>query len=414
MDNKPRRASLAIVLFLLVIGLLEIILAVLAFLSPQVDRLLSSPWDLTWSVIAMIPDSRLGFRPNPNYPGHDRKGFRNPTVPAKPMIVALGDSQTYGTGVEAEDAWPRQLEQILATSVYGMAFGGYGPTHSLVLWDDAVAMQPTTIIEALYLGNDFYDAFNHVYNNGQLPEFKSPDTHVQERVRAAEQAEPIEHYVTRMFQMGVPVATTSAPSKDNSLLRSLLQHSNIFGLLRRLKYERTRMTETPTHPSQDEWAAAKAFAEAHPDYCQIFTDGSFKTVFTSEYRIAALNLNDPRIAEGLRIALQAIKTMQDRAAAQHVRFIVMVIPTKEAVFGQRWKNPSDSFLKLAEHEEQARKMVKEFLEQNGIEYLDALPTLRDQLEKGIQPYLVSSDGHPNRQGHTALANLIATHLTSAR
>ena len=303
--------------------------------------------------------------------------------------------------------------------MYSKAFSGYGPTRSLVLWDDAVAMKPATIIEALYVGNDFYDAFNHVYNNGQLPELKNADPHVQERLRAAEQTESIERYVTRMYQAGAPVDTSSATPESGSLVRSILQHSNIFSLIRRAKYERARIAETSAHPAQGEWETAKAFAAAHPAYCQVFADTLFKTVFTSEYRIAALNLDDSRIAEGLRIALRVIKAMQERAVAQHVRFIVIMIPTKEAVFGQRWKNPSESFLKLAGYEERAWKTIKEFLEQNGIEHLDALPALREQLAKGIQPYFASRDGHPNRHGHAALANLVATYLqqsnaTSAR
>jgi hypothetical protein len=304
MSTRPRQISFAVILFLFVIALLEVTLGVLAFLSPQINRLLASgPAGPTETIL----DPRLGFRPNPAHPGHDRNGFRNPGIPPKPMIIALGDSQTYGASVGPEDPWPRQLETTLGTSVYSMAFGGYGPTHSLVLWDDAVAMKPATIIEALYVGNDFYDAFNHVYNNGQLPELKNADPHVQEHVRAAEQAKPTERYVTRMYSMGTPV--------DTSLVSSILQHSNIFGLIRRAKYERARIAETSAHPAQDEWETAKAFAAAHPAYCQVFADTLFKTVFTSEYRIAALNLDDPRIAEGLRIALRVIKAMQERAVA---------------------------------------------------------------------------------------------------
>ena len=53
------------------------------------------------------------------------------------------------TSVGPEDPWPSQPETTLGTSVYSMAFSGYGPTHNLVLWADAVAMKPATIIEAL-------------------------------------------------------------------------------------------------------------------------------------------------------------------------------------------------------------------------------------------------------------------------
>lgn len=133
MSTRPRQISFAVILFLFVIALLEVTLGALAFLSPQINRLLAYPGGSGGTSKDVILDPRLGFRPNPAYPGHDRNGFRNPDIPPKPMIIALGDSQTYGTSVGPEDPWPRQLERTLGTSVYSMAFGGYGPTHSLVL-----------------------------------------------------------------------------------------------------------------------------------------------------------------------------------------------------------------------------------------------------------------------------------------
>lgn len=148
-------------------------LGLLAFVSPRVDRLLTSPRTPN-AIPHSVPDARLVLRPNPTYPGHDRKGFRNLKVPAKTHIVALGDSQTYGHGVEPEDAWPRQLESMTGKKVYSMAWGGYGPTHSLVMWDEAIALSPKIVIEAFYAGNDLFDSFNHVYNQGQLPELKIP------------------------------------------------------------------------------------------------------------------------------------------------------------------------------------------------------------------------------------------------
>jgi hypothetical protein len=188
MKLNKRKAFFALVLVLLVIGFLEITLGLLAFVSPRVDWLLASPW-----TTKTIPDARLGHRPDPAYPGHDRKGFRNLEVPAKAHIVALGDSQTYGTGVEPEDAWPRQLESMTRKTVYSMAYGGYGPTHSLVLWDEAVTLSPNIVIEAFYAGNDLFDSFNFVHNMGQLPELKSSDPQLQASVREAEQFEPICH-----------------------------------------------------------------------------------------------------------------------------------------------------------------------------------------------------------------------------
>ena len=364
-----------------------------------------------------MPDARLGHRPNPIYPGHDSKGFRNLAVPAKADLVALGDSQTHGTlSVAAEDAWPRQLESMTGKTVYSMAFSGYGPAHSLVLWNEAVALSPQIVIEAFYAGNDLFDSFNLVYNRGQLPELKSPDLQVQARVREAEQSEPIEKRVVGMFRMrDIPAVDeeATAVTRDGFSLRGLLsQHSKLYGLLRRARYESTRLIQESNNTSRDQWEEAKAFAAAHPAYSQVFSDGQFKTVFTSEYRLSALNLGDSRIAEGLQISLRAIQRMHKLAAAKNTRFLVVLIPTKEAVFHPLWQHPSKSYRSLTENEDSVWRITKDFLEHNSIEYLDALPALRQQLMTGIQPYQVSRNGHPNAHGHKAIAKLVATHMES--
>ncbi|OQW32791.1 MAG: hypothetical protein A4E19_05385 [Nitrospira sp. SG-bin1] len=404
MKSKKRRIFFVVVFILLIIGFLEITLGLLTFMSPRVDWLLSFE--------RVIPDARLGYRPKPGVPGHDRNGFRNQEVPAKAAIVALGDSQTYGTGVAPEYAWPRQLESTLGKTVYSMAYGGYGPAHSLVLWDEAVALLPEIVIEAFYVGNDLFDSFSLVYNQGQLTDLGSPDLRLQASVREAEQSEPLEKRVTRMYSMA-PVATdknkTAVP-----LYRVLTQHLRLYGLLRRAQYESMRLIQRPTNTPQEQWEAAKAFAEAHPTYCQVFSNGQFKTIFTSEYRLSALELEDPRILEGLQISLRAMQRMHELAASRNIRFIVVLIPTKEAVFRQLWENSTMSYRRATENEERVWQSTKDFLVRNDIEYLDALPALREQLMTGVQPYQVSHDGHPNEHGHAAIAKLVAAHLASPK
>ncbi len=104
--------------------------------------------------------------------------------------------------------------------------------------------------------------------------------------------------------------------------------------------------------------------------------------------------------------------MHERAAVGGVRFLVVLIPTKETVFRDLWQNPASSYRSLTENEERMWRTTKTFLERHGIEYLDALSALRERLAAGIQPYQVSIDGHPNEQGHGAIARLVAAHLAS--
>ena len=400
MKFNKKKVVFAVFSILLVIGILEVILNILAATSSRVDRLLAPPWD-PFGVAEAVLDDRLGYRLNPKYPGHDSKGFNNPAVPDKAKIIALGDSQTYPTGIEPDQAWPRRLESVAKATVYSFAVGGYGPVHSLILWDEAVALHPEIIIEAFYAGNDLFDAFDTVYNQGQHPELKSPDAQLQKNVREAEELESIAKRVARMYGMG---EENSLPQKVSTARGLLSQHSKLYGLLRRIRYE------LPHFASSDPWENAKAFADAHVDYCQVFSTSQFQTIFTSEYRLTALNLADPRIAEGYQISLRAIRRMSELAAEGKIRFIVALIPTKELVFKELWSTPSENFRILTENEDRFWKMTKHFLEENGIEYVDVLPALRAQLAEGIQPYQVSHDGHPNKHGHLAIARLMYTQI----
>jgi hypothetical protein len=314
----------ALTVFLVIICL-EIALNLLGLMSSRVNYLLASPW-----AAPAVPDEQLGFRPNPAFPGHDSKGFRNPGVPASADVIAMGDSQTYGTGVEPDEAWPRQLEPMIGKTVYSMAFGGCGPVNSLILWDEAIAFDPKIIIEAFYSGNDLVDVFNTVYNMDQFVELESPEPQVQSLVRKMEGSEPIREHASRILNMGVThkTSTKSASSPAFFPTAFLSQHSRIYGLLRRIKYE---ISQIPAN-TQDPWEKAKTHAKNHSAYTQIFNNGPFRTVFTSEYRLLALDLKDPRVVEGYRIALRAIQRMKERAEDKNIRFIVLLIPTKELVF----------------------------------------------------------------------------------
>lgn len=388
---------------ILAIGAVEVFLHAAARVSPTVDLLLLAP------EVQTRPDKILGVRPHPALPGHDRNGFRNAEVPDKVDAVALGDSHTYGSGVSADQAWPRRLERSTGARVYSMAFGGYGPVHSLSLYDEAVKLEPKTIVHGFYAGNDYYDSYNIVYDRGIMPELKTSDADVLKQIDDAEEKEPIADRVKRIFNSGETVAEPSP------FRRFLSDYSKIYGLLRRVTFQigapSAQAGAAQSEISEDEvWQRAVAYADAHPEYCEKFNDGKFRTIFTSEYRLAGVNLDDPRISEGLRISLLAIKFLSDRARESNIRYVVLLIPSRENVFAELWKAPTANFRLLVKHEEESRRIAKKFLTNNGIEYIDAMPVLRAQFDDGRQPYFVSQDGHPSSVGHEAIARQVALKL----
>ena len=64
-------------------------------------------------------DSELGIRGNPKFLEHNGNGFRNTGIPDRADVVVIGDSQTYGTSVAFDQAWPQQI--VRSSSVGGVS-----------------------------------------------------------------------------------------------------------------------------------------------------------------------------------------------------------------------------------------------------------------------------------------------------
>jgi hypothetical protein len=174
-----KRTATSLALLAATLVFLEAALSVLGVGSEAVHQLLTN-------VSPDIRDPVLGVRLNPEYPDHDKAGFRNSSVPRATDVVALGDSQTYGTDVLTEGAWPHQLAALSGELVYDMGVPGYGPVQSLALMHQAMSLHPRWVIEALYSGNDLYDAFYMTYYKSQFADLRSSDPAVLASIRNAE------------------------------------------------------------------------------------------------------------------------------------------------------------------------------------------------------------------------------------
>lgn len=384
-------------------AILEFGLQLLTLAFPKINLLLSE-------TPLIIYDEKLGHRPNPMCPGHDHNGFRNESVPEKADIVAMGDSHTYGWGVRADQSWPQQLQKLCEIKVYNMAFGGYGPVHSLILLDDALKFKPQILIEAFYAGNDLYDSYRLVYDNNQLPDLKIFDDRVMRAMIEAEKIEPLRDRISRLVNMDQ--VNTQRPI-GSSLIKYFSDNCKlcrIFSTLNRMCGDHRR-SDGPT------WELVKKAIE-NKKYYQPIESGRFCTILTPDYRLCAVNLNDPRIAEGYRLSLEAIRLMDKRTRMANIDFIVLLIPTKELVFKnvvyETGQTIPDVYKTLIDNEELLWHRTKAYLKNQGIDYIDSLPVLRGCFQSGAQPYKITSDGHPNPIGHRAIAELVLSTLRNSK
>jgi GDSL-like Lipase/Acylhydrolase family len=397
-----------------VIGIL-----VLLEIGLQIAARLSSSVDAVASVQPRAPEGRARWMPSPKHPEHDAKGFRNPRVPESVPIVALGDSHTYGWGVKPDEAWPRQLERLAGQDVYSLAWGGFGPVHLLFLFDEALALKPRLIIVAFYSGNDLYDSYNFVYNEGQLAELlKSGDATLVEKLERLENDSANQQRLARMqaatgdFHMLMRGYRRPATTHQRSMIRAyVLDHLKLWGVLRAARRVWTQQGRGHTVPRdylnhEPAWPVIREQARKNPEFYWTFDNGRLRTVFSVAYRLYGVDLDDPRIAEGQRIAMEALRRMDERARAAGARFLVMLWPTKELAFKElasHARDLPDEYMRLVANEELVWRQTREFLDRHSIEHFDVLPAIRQSLEAGVQVYSTSPDSHMNSQGQRVIS-----------
>jgi hypothetical protein len=357
----------------------------------------------------IVPDKVLGHRPNPRNPDHDRRGFRNKTVPSHVDIIALGDSQTYGTGVSRDHAWPQQLAKATGLTVYNMAFGGWGPVQSLLLLPEAMAMKPKVILEGFYAGNDLFDSFSLVYAPKKGLDFLK--THDQRRMDEIAALNRQESITQKASEADVNVAQ-AVKAKDKVIaVKSFLR--NNFKIYKLMSFTKKLFWDISFENENKTWENLKKFMKSHKQKNAVILENkNIRTILTPAYRLTVLDLDDARIAEGLDISLKAFKIMHDTCARHGIKFYVVLIPTKESVFSVAAQGINDAhYASLLKNERLMWEKTKTFLQASHIPHIDTLPYLQAKLLHGRQPYPVNDDGHPNNSGCQAIARSVRDFFT---
>ncbi len=393
---------------LLMLGSLEFSLYILSLSFPKLDALLSHTQE------PHRPDDKLWRRPHPGYPEHDKKGFRNSSYPEQVRIVAIGDSQTYGGNVAPDKPWSQQLEAMSRIKTYNMAWGGYGPVQYYALLDEAFELEPDLIIVAFYAGNDIFDAFFFSYSDELNPIFKTKDQSILAAIERAEREDPIRDKMKKLF-LANPNRPPDPP-KDNTWRHFLAEHSKINGLagaaIRTWNRELGAMgaKEYTSDNSEINWNEVVRVSESNHDYCKIFDSGNMRTVFRSRHVLCGVDLSDPRIREGQRITLDAIRRIKEKTEKEKVGFAILWIPTKEMVFKKYVTEGTikdfDLFESVTKYESEIARTVQNFANHEGIPFFDPLPHLVEYLDRGEQPFWINFDGHLNPIGQKAVAETV--------
>ncbi|TKB94895.1 MAG: hypothetical protein E8D41_02805 [Nitrospira sp.] len=374
------------------------------------------------TVPQVVPDERLGYRPNPNLPGHDSRGWRNNFSPLdRADIVVIGDSHVYGS------AWPQLVGTRLHRTVYQMGIHGYGPAHFALLLDEALTFEPKVIIAAYDYGDDIRDSYRFVYRIGKFKRsildtvfdssFALTNTKSQQAIMQAESIDPDflrRKYLNcknpvevpdRRLQV-VPDILASPPlaplSDDGTLPRVMAFLTDRSALIKILRKRFFPAAQAHPH-AEDVW----------PKLCLRYRDHTLTTLFSPAYRMLALDDTDPRIVEGERIALLAYQVMAQRCRQPQCSFYVMMIPTLETAFRAQAESSlghQSYMVDLWNAEGRARANASAFFAREHIATIDALPLLEQLIASGVNPYPEDGDIHPVEIGYDAFARAVVEQL----
>jgi len=317
--------------------------------------------DATIGMFEADPDAgyrlRSGYRSSVRLPEYaveirtDEDGYRVPvnapaTEPDAGRILVVGDSFTFGVGVDAEDAFPGVLERRLAESAPGAwtvrngGVGGYGPLRTeRLLRARQAAWDPDILVHAIYVGNDLEDA------------------------------RPESFLVEPRIEKGRMVSREATHVRVRLALRA---HSHLYSLLRERLYGLYRRTPLA---ERSQYLDPMGLAEWSPHVREV----------------------------GWPAARNAIDEIARWARERGTRHLVLLVPTRWQVddaawdrYRRAWGLPADAF-----DRDRAQREVRALLEELDVPVLDLLTPMR-AAAAGSRLYY-DADRHWTAAGHELAA-----------
>ncbi|HIQ04933.1 MAG TPA: hypothetical protein EYH31_04455 [Anaerolineae bacterium] len=299
-------------------------------------------------------------------------GFRDDGLDKPPFAVAVGDSFTWGYGVEAEQDWVELLEQRTGLDFANLGMPGYGTVQNeRVLMRYGLRLRPQLILWG-YFPNDLEDSarFQGWLDSGTGGSFTAWKR--EQKVSAQRQAYAV---ATARANPGSPLLRLRGWLSTHSLTYELVKYT-----LRRGVYLELR-GEVPVR----------------------YRKGDLQLVFSPTF-FSAWDPDSPLGQRGWQLTQEALRRSRAAAEDSGAVLIVVLIPPKEQVYWPR----------LAPHVppydiEKPLARMRAFCEQEGIRYIDLTPTFAHHAAADEQLYF-NQDGHLNAAGHALAAEVVYAYL----
>ncbi|MEZ6036071.1 MAG: hypothetical protein R3F29_01235 [Planctomycetota bacterium] len=135
-----------------------------------------------------VLDDTLGYAPKPDFASHDNHWGTQVTIdgdglrsngdgprPDGPLIVAVGDSFTFGDQVDDDETWPAALERQLGRPVKNGGVFGYSLTQTVLRGEQLMdRLHPEVLIVSMIADDLLRSSYSRRYTNLPVLDFE-PD-----------------------------------------------------------------------------------------------------------------------------------------------------------------------------------------------------------------------------------------------
>ena len=315
----------------------------------------------------------------PEFLGANANGFRERSDEQTAAIAAIGDSFTFGQGVDASKSWPDLLEASSGKSVYNYAAPSYNFYQYFYLATQALDLGAEEIIIGFYPANDLRLQVCQVLELDYWRDFMA-----EEGLDPSGCAEPEKNFEDFKKAEGVGVTY--------GLTTWGIDHSALFCLF----YAATtnlRRAALPYDENQFVFAGGLPFAKSR-----------------MKYRIYQTDLENELIQASYRNSQKLFLKLRDRAAARGARFMVLLIPTKFQVARDFLREQGEPVPELLEASAASVQRLEDaylvFFRENGIAALSAAEQLGSRFRASMgegNDFYPRDDEHPREEGYAAIA-----------
>lgn len=340
-----------------------------------------------------VADGRWGWKPargafRDRSEEYDARGVVNslnmndvPYVPgdddARTRILALGDSHTWALGIDMAQTWPKLLERRLDSTSRAGAFRVYNGgvmgfnmhQYLLRLIDQGPIVKPDYVVLGFSFSTDLYDLLppahgGWIYGNEFARDYFDFDSSGQ--------------LTERHWDGSDATLATQAPPAASARVRQMLDRLAVVRSMRRSRLalfigSHFRIDGETLWPSMD------VVVEKDPD---------------------------PQHEYQWRLFEALLSRIQEETERQHAQLVLVGIPYLPQVYDAVWRvtfagNPKYSRTAASER-------VRAFCQSHGIAYVDTLDAFRARASLTGRSLHFPQDGHPNGEGHEAIAETVFT------